>query len=76
MPASHRIALPLGLPLLRAIRCNPLGVAQQFRHNHGDIVGMTILFQTVYYVPDPADARGRSGAQAGPAAVSEIHAMV
>jgi cytochrome P450 len=57
MPAAYLKTPGLGLPLLRAIQRDPLGVAQQFRRNHGDIVGMTILFQKIYYLFAPDAAR-------------------
>jgi cytochrome P450 len=47
----------LGVPLLSAIQRDPLGMAQQFRREHGDLVGMTILFQSIYYVFRPDAAR-------------------
>jgi cytochrome P450 len=47
----------LGVPLLSAIQRDPLGMAQKFRRDHGDLVGMTILFRRVYYVFRPEAAR-------------------
>jgi cytochrome P450 len=57
VPASYLKTPGFGLPLLRAIQRDPLGVAQQFRRSHGDIVGMTILFQKIHYLFGPDAAR-------------------
>jgi len=48
---------PLGLPLLRAIQADPLGVAQRLQREHGDLVGLRILFQHVFYAFHPEAAR-------------------
>jgi cytochrome P450 len=48
---------PLGLPLLRAIKRDPLGVPRRLQKEYGDVVLMNILSTRVYYLFHPEAAR-------------------
>lgn len=48
---------PFGLPLLNAIRRDPLGFAGKLRASHGDTVRLKVLSTSIYYLFRPEAAR-------------------
>lgn len=59
MTTQHRVIRPwpLGLPLLGAIRRDPLGFAARLREQHGDFATLKVLSTTVHYLFRPEAAR-------------------
>lgn len=47
----------LGLPLLDYIRKDPLGAADRFQRQHGNVARLSILFRRIYYFFTPEAAR-------------------
>jgi cytochrome P450 len=48
---------PLGLPLLQAIRRDPLGLVERLHAQHGDIASLKVLSTRIYYLFRPEAAR-------------------
>jgi len=48
---------PLGLPLLRAIKRDPIGVPRRLQKEYGDVVVMKLLSTRIYYLFRPEAAR-------------------
>lgn len=59
MTAQHATIRPwpFGLPLLRAIRRDPLGFAARLRAQHGDVATLKVLSTSVHYLFRPEAAR-------------------
>ncbi|GLQ87274.1 cytochrome P450 [Dyella flagellata] len=56
-PQSPIRPWPFGLPLLQAIRRDPLALAQSLHKQHGDIASVKVLSTHIYYLFRPEAAR-------------------